>query len=240
MPVSIDEAAFAVHGSQLGLRPRRVARRRRRRRATSASACSRVRGADAWIGGVGVVAGRRGRGDRRAADASRRGARRGHAGVTRIWLEVLVQNEPGDQALREARLRPCARPRGVVARRRACVPGTQSPARCRSRRRIGRAARAACPGSARTSPSRTSPTRRRVARRARGAASIALAAGSHRSCRLAADDEDAIRELLGSLPGRGHRRSATERARGRPGQRRARVARRHAGRAPARDGARAV
>jgi predicted N-acetyltransferase YhbS len=52
-----------------------------------------VRGEDGWIGGVGVVAGRRGEGIgerlmREAETAAR------DSGVERIWLEVLVQNEP--------------------------------------------------------------------------------------------------------------------------------------------------
>lgn len=52
-----------------------------------------VRGADAWIGGVGIVTGRRGEGigERlmREAEAAAR-----ERGVERLWLEVLVQNEP--------------------------------------------------------------------------------------------------------------------------------------------------
>lgn len=52
-----------------------------------------VRGEDAWIGGVGIVAGRRGEGIgkelMRAAEENARAR-----GVKRLWLEVLVQNEP--------------------------------------------------------------------------------------------------------------------------------------------------
>ena len=52
-----------------------------------------VRGQDAWIGGVGVVAGRRGEGiGEQLMRATEPRARDRH--VTRIWLEVLVQNEP--------------------------------------------------------------------------------------------------------------------------------------------------
>lgn len=52
-----------------------------------------VRGEDAWIGGVGIVAGRRGEGiGRRLMKAAEENARA--RGVKRLWLEVLVQNEP--------------------------------------------------------------------------------------------------------------------------------------------------
>jgi ribosomal protein S18 acetylase RimI-like enzyme len=52
-----------------------------------------MRGKDAWIGGVGVVAARRGRGiGRQLMQAAEDEARA--RGVERLWLEVLVQNAP--------------------------------------------------------------------------------------------------------------------------------------------------
>jgi ribosomal protein S18 acetylase RimI-like enzyme len=52
-----------------------------------------IRGASGWIGGVGIIAGRRGEGIgeqlmRAVADGS------ASRGVEQLWLEVLVQNEP--------------------------------------------------------------------------------------------------------------------------------------------------
>lgn len=50
-----------------------------------------LRGADAWIGGLGVVAGERGRGTGRALmDAAHAVAR--SRGAERVWLEVIVEN----------------------------------------------------------------------------------------------------------------------------------------------------
>jgi ribosomal protein S18 acetylase RimI-like enzyme len=92
MPVQLDEAAFAAmaSASDFDLDASRVALDGDER----VGLCNLgVRGEDAWIGGVGVVAGRRGEGIgtqlmHAAHDAAR--AR----GVRRVWLEVLVQNEP--------------------------------------------------------------------------------------------------------------------------------------------------
>jgi ribosomal protein S18 acetylase RimI-like enzyme len=92
MPVSIDEAAFSFMAGtwDYDLEGSLVA--------TDAGGdvglCMlAVRGEDAWIGGVGIVAGRRGEGIgeqlMRAAEENARAR-----GVKRLWLEVLVQNEP--------------------------------------------------------------------------------------------------------------------------------------------------
>jgi ribosomal protein S18 acetylase RimI-like enzyme len=52
-----------------------------------------IRGEDAWIGGVGVVAGRRGQGiGKQLMHVAEEEARA--RGLKRIWLEVLVQNAP--------------------------------------------------------------------------------------------------------------------------------------------------
>jgi GNAT superfamily N-acetyltransferase len=52
-----------------------------------------LRGEDAWIGGVGVAAGRRGSGiGERLMHAAHESARA--AGARRVWLEVLVENAP--------------------------------------------------------------------------------------------------------------------------------------------------
>jgi len=92
MPVSIDEAAFSFMAGTWDYDLDRSLV------ATDAGAdvglCMlAVRGEDAWIGGVGIVAGRRGEGIgeqlMRAAEENARAR-----GVTRLWLEVLVQNEP--------------------------------------------------------------------------------------------------------------------------------------------------
>jgi ribosomal protein S18 acetylase RimI-like enzyme len=52
-----------------------------------------VRGASGWIGGVGILAGRRGEGigERLMRAIGERAASRG---IEQLWLEVLVQNEP--------------------------------------------------------------------------------------------------------------------------------------------------
>ena len=92
MPVAIDEAAFSFMSGtwDYDLAGSLVA--------TDAGAdvglCMlAVRGEDAWIGGVGIIAGRRGEGIgeqlMRAAEENARAR-----GVKRLWLEVLVQNEP--------------------------------------------------------------------------------------------------------------------------------------------------
>lgn len=92
MPVSIDEAAFSFMAGTWDYDLDRSLV------ATDAGAdvglCMlAVRGEDAWIGGVGIVAGRRGEGIgeqlMRAAEENARAR-----GVKRLWLEVLVQNEP--------------------------------------------------------------------------------------------------------------------------------------------------
>jgi GNAT superfamily N-acetyltransferase len=103
MPVSIDEAAFTFMSGawDYDLGGSLVA--------TDAGAdvglCMlAVRGADAWIGGVGVIVGRRGEGIgeqlMRAAEENARAR-----GVERLWLEVLVQNEPAIRLYEKLRFR---------------------------------------------------------------------------------------------------------------------------------------
>ena len=92
LPVSLDEDAFSYMAStwDYDLEASRVARDS----GEPVGLCMLGRrGEDGWIGGVGVVAGRRGRGiGRQLMDAVAGEAAR--LGVKRLWLEVLVQNEP--------------------------------------------------------------------------------------------------------------------------------------------------
>jgi ribosomal protein S18 acetylase RimI-like enzyme len=92
MPVTVDEAAyrFMARSWDFDLDASRIALDDDER----VGICNLgVRGEDGWIGGVGVVADRRGQGIGRqlmqAAEEEARGR-----GVKRLWLEVLVQNAP--------------------------------------------------------------------------------------------------------------------------------------------------
>lgn len=92
LPVQIDEAAFATMAASwdYDLDASRVATEGGT--PVGLALLGRRRG-DGWVGGVGVVAGRRGAGiGRRLMDALAAEARR--LGVQRLWLEVLAQNEP--------------------------------------------------------------------------------------------------------------------------------------------------
>ena len=92
MPISIDEAAFAsmARSWDYDLGASLVANDGDEDIGLCLLA---VRGSDAWIGGVGVIAGRRGEGiGEQLMRASEDRAR--ERNVERIWLEVLVQNEP--------------------------------------------------------------------------------------------------------------------------------------------------
>jgi GNAT superfamily N-acetyltransferase len=92
MPLAIDEAAFSYMAGtwDYDLDASLVATDAR---ADIGLCMLAVRGEDAWIGGVGIVAGRRGEGIgkelMRAAEENARAR-----DVKRLWLEVLVQNEP--------------------------------------------------------------------------------------------------------------------------------------------------
>ena len=80
-----------------------------------------VRGPEAWIGGVGVVASARRSGVGEALMRAVHEEARSR-GVERVWLEVIVTNAGALRALREARLRTRAGRRGLDAagrRRRA-------------------------------------------------------------------------------------------------------------------------
>ena len=92
VPVSIDEAAFRFMAVtwDFDLGASRVAVGE----SVPVGICNLgVRGEEGWIGGVGVVASRRGEGIgeqlMRAVQSEARAR-----GLKRIWLEVLVQNEP--------------------------------------------------------------------------------------------------------------------------------------------------
>lgn len=155
-----------------------------------------IRGEDAWIGGVGIVAGRRSEGIGEqlmlaAGDAAR--AR----GVQRLWLEVLVQNVPaiglyeklgyahvrelevwsldGELVLQEHKV-PAAPVADVVGR------VTERPPWQRSDASVAKLADAQAVASDRGSL---------VYRAAAGVASL---------LQVAAADDVAIRELVGSLP----------------------------------------
>jgi ribosomal protein S18 acetylase RimI-like enzyme len=92
MPVTVDETAFSFMAAtwDYDLAASRVALDGEE----PVGICNLgVRGEEGWIGGVGVVARRRGEGiGRRLMRAVEDEARA--RGLRRIWLEVLVQNEP--------------------------------------------------------------------------------------------------------------------------------------------------
>ena len=154
------------------------------------------RGEEAWIGGVGVVPGRRGGGvGRRLMEAAAAEARA--RGVTRLWLEVLVQNAPairlyeqlGYERVRELEVWALD---GFNEQR---TEGTPIAARDA----IGRT-------SGRLPWQRADETVANLddaqALVARSGTLIYRASGETASLlQAAADDEDAVRELLAALPG---------------------------------------
>ena len=90
MPVSVDEAAFTFMAAtwDYDLGGSLVAANA----GADVGLCMlAVRGEDAWIGGVGVIAGRRGEGiGEQLMRAAERNARA--RGVKRLWLEVIFEN----------------------------------------------------------------------------------------------------------------------------------------------------
>ena len=137
-----------------------------------------VRGTSGWIGGVGVVAGRRGEGIgeqlmRAIEDRAR------SRGIEQLWLEVLVQNEPairlyeklGYQVVRELEVWSLD---GLV------LQSTRSRRRRSRTPSAGR--RSGSPGSARTPPS-SGRTTRALSSAATARSSTAPATASRRSCR---------------------------------------------------------
>jgi ribosomal protein S18 acetylase RimI-like enzyme len=195
MPVSIDEAAFSFMAGtwDYDLAGSLVA--------TDGDAdvglCMlAVRGEHAWIGGVGVVAGRRGEGIggqlMRAAEEQARAR-----GVKRLWLEVLTQNTPaiglyeklGYEHVRELEvwsfdgklvLQEHKAPSLPVAD--AIGRGAERPPWQRADATVRNLADAQAVGDDRGSL---------VYRTSSGVASLQ---------QVAAEDDQAIRELLGSLP----------------------------------------
>ncbi len=195
VPVSIDEAAFASMarswdydlggslvasdgGKDIGL------------------CMLAVRGSDAWNGGVGVIAGRRGQGiGEQLMRASEDRAR--ERDVERIWLEVLVQNEPavklyeklGYSYIRD--LEVWSLDGGLVLQEHKVPSVPVADAVGRSGDRLPwQRADASVANLADTYA--VADTRGSLVYRASG--------GIASIVQLAADDEDAIRDLLGSLP----------------------------------------
>ena len=195
MPVSVDEAAFAFMarswdydldgslvasdgGEHVGL------------------CMLAVRGPDAWIGGVGVIAGRRGEGIgeqlMRAGEVRAR-----ERSVERLWLEVLVQNEPavklyeklGYSQVRD--LEVWSLDGGLVLQEHKVPSVPVADAVGRSRDRLPWQ-RADASVARLTDAHAVADTRGSLIYRASG--------GIASIVQLAGDDEDAIRELLGSLP----------------------------------------
>ena len=124
----------SLHGPELGLRPRRLARRHRRRRGRRPLHARRPGRATRWIGGVGVVAGRRGQGIgeqlMRAVETTRagRGASRGSG--SRCWFRT----SPRSSSTRSSATPTCATSRCGRSTEGLCFRNTKSP-RCRWRTR---------------------------------------------------------------------------------------------------------
>ena len=195
LPVSIDEAAFAsmARSWDYDLGGSLVATDG----GEDVGLCMlAVRGEDAWIGGVGVVAGRRGQGIgeqlMRAIETSARDRR-----VTRIWLEVLVQNEPAIklyEKLGYAHVRDLevwSLDGGLVLQEHKVPSVPVADAVGRSKDRLPWQ-RADASVAALADAHAVADTRGSLIYRASG--------GIASIVQLAADDEDAIRDLLGSLP----------------------------------------
>ena len=194
------------------------------------------RDAEAWIGGVGVVAGRRGEGIgeqlMRAVEDRARDRR-----VDRIWLEVLVQNEPAIrlyEKLNYAHVRDLevwSLDEGLVFQKHKVPSVPLAEAIGRSEDRLPWQRADASAAKLADAHALADARGSLVYRTSNGIASIV---------QLTARRRGRNPRPPGLAPGRDHRRPLRERARGRPGERSPRGARRHANRPPARAGARAL
>ena len=194
MPVAVDEAAygFMVRSWDVELEASRVAFDGEQ----PVGICNlAVRGEEGWIGGVGVVTERRGQGIgellMRAAEEEARAR-----GLKRIWLEVLVQNEPAIRlyeklgyeqvrdldvwSLDELALNQHKLPPATVAEALARTGGEREPWQ-RADASVAKLEDAQAVSSER-------------------GAMIFRGAGRVSILQLAAEDDDAVRELIGSLP----------------------------------------
>jgi GNAT superfamily N-acetyltransferase len=155
-----------------------------------------VRGEDAWIGGVGIVAGRRGEGIggqlMRAAEENARAR-----GVKRLWLEVLVQNEPaiglyeklGYRRVRGLELWSLEEKLVFQKHKVSSVPVADAVGRSATR-----------PPWQRSDATVSNLADADALADDRGSLVYRAAAGTASLLQVAADDEDAILQLLGLLP----------------------------------------
>ena len=155
-----------------------------------------VRGEDGWIGGVGVVAGRRGEGvGERLMRAVHEQARA--RGVRRLWLEVLTQNEPavqlyeklGFEHVRELEVWSLDMKLGSPEHRVPTIPVAHAIGRSTER-----------PPWQRADASVTNLADAQAVGDDRGSVVFRMTAGVAALQQVAAADEQAIHELLGSLP----------------------------------------
>jgi ribosomal protein S18 acetylase RimI-like enzyme len=155
-----------------------------------------VRGADAWIGGVGVVTGRRGEGigERlmRAVEEQARARR-----VRRLWLEVLTQNEPaiklyeklGYEQVRELEVWSLDKKLVLQEHKVPSLPVAEAIGRSTER-----------PPWQRADASVTNLADAKAVGDDRGALVYRMASGIAGLQQVAAEDDHVILELLGSLP----------------------------------------
>jgi ribosomal protein S18 acetylase RimI-like enzyme len=195
MPVAIDEAAFSFMARtwDYDLAGSLVA--------TDGNAdvglCMlAVRGEDAWIGGVGVVTGRRGEGiGERLMRAVEEQA--GSRGVKRLWLEVLTQNEPavklyeklGYEHVRELDVWSLDKKLVLQEHKVPSLPVADAIGRSTER-----------PPWQRADASVTNLADAQAVGDHRGSLVYRMAAGIAGLQQVAAEDDQAIHELLGSLP----------------------------------------
>ncbi|HUQ22258.1 MAG TPA: GNAT family N-acetyltransferase [Gaiellaceae bacterium] len=196
MPVSIDEATFSymARAWDYDLGRSLVATDA----GTDVGLCMlAVRGEDAWIGGVGVIPNRRGQGIgeglMRAAGENARAR-----SVKRLWLEVLVQNEPaitlyeklGYKRIRK--LEVWSHERGELVSRKHKVPAVPVPDA------IGRSETRLPWQRADATVSRLPDAQALLGNR--GSLVYRSAGGTASVLQLEADSDEALVQLLGSLP----------------------------------------
>ena len=229
-PITVDAPAFArmIGTTDVDLRLSRVAIDDGE---PVAIALVARRDTEGWIGGMGVVAPHRRKGIGEATLVAALDAARA-AGIERVRLEVLEQNEPARRLYERLGFERTPRPRSLVCAGRP----RRAP---RGRRRGGARVAARAPGGA-----RAVATRRRVDRATRrdegpdgrgAAALVRLSAGRVGVLQLGGR-ADALRELLPGARSLAESLSVAEPARRSSGVRRPRGARRPSRRAPARDG----